>query len=335
MGCSYGENIRITVFGQSHSTAVGVTIDGIPAGERIDCDRLCAFLFRRSPGKGGLSSERKESDTPEFISGLVNGMTCGAPLTAIIQNEDARPGDYEELKNIPRPGHADLTAWIKYGEARDWRGGGYFSGRMTAPLCVAGGVCLQLLERKGIRIEARASKIAGAADPDDMERAIRAAKEEGDSVGGIVECVASGVPAGLGDPMFNGLENRISQIVFAIPAVKGIEFGEGFTAAGLRGSENNDEYLPGYNGIIFASNHCGGILGGISTGEPIVFRTAFKPTPSIGKKQRSVDLTTMEPVMLSVPGRHDACIVPRAVPVVEAAAAIAIYDSLLAIKLGK
>lgn len=332
MDCSCGENIHISIFGQSHSAAVGVTIEGIPAGEKIDLDRLGEFLARRAPGRDALSTSRREQDIPEILSGLVDGVTCGAPLTAIIRNTDARPEDYEKIKNIPRPGHADLTARVKYGEARDWRGGGSFSGRMTAPLCIAGGIVIQLLERKGITVEARAVEIGGEHDAASMESAVRAARDDGDSVGGIIECEVNGAPAGLGGPMFGGLESRISQLVFAIPAVKGIEFGEGFASAMLRGSENNDAFVPVNGRVVTETNRCGGILGGISTGMPIVFRVAVKPTPSIRKEQKSVDLRTMEPVRLSVSGRHDPCIVPRALPAVESAAAIAIYDTILANK---
>ena len=332
MGSTYGENIRLTVFGQSHSPAVGVTIDGLPAGEAVDMERLRAFLARRAPGQSPLTTSRREPDEPEFLSGIKDGVTCGAPLTAVIRNTNARSQDYEAAKDIPRPGHADYTAWIKYGEARDYAGGGHFSGRLTAPLCVAGGVCLQILEREGVAVRARAVEIGGETDERAMEAAILAAKADGDSVGGVVECVVTGVPAGVGDPMFDGLENRIAAIVFGIPAVKGVEFGEGFAAARLRGSGNNDAFAVEGGEVVTKTNRCGGILGGISTGMPIVFRAAFKPTPSIAKEQESVDLGTMRPAALSVRGRHDPCIVPRAVPVVEAAAAIAVYDALLSRK---
>lgn len=332
MGSIFGENICVTVFGQSHSPAVGVTVEGIPAGERVDLERLRAFLARRAPGQSVLASPRREADEPEFLSGLVDGVTCGAPLTAILRNADAREQDYEALKNVPRPGHADYTAWVKYGAARDYAGGGQFSGRLTAPLCIAGGICLQLLEKEGVSVSARAVEIGGETERAAMEVAIRDAKAEGDSVGGVVACEALGVPAGLGDAMFGGLESRIAQIVFGIPAVKGIEFGEGFAAARLRGSENNDAFAVENGRIVTRTNHSGGILGGISTGMPIVFRVAFKPTPSIAKAQESVDLGTMQPVTLCVAGRHDPCVVTRAVPVVEAAASIALYDALLSLR---
>ena len=329
MGGSYGENIRVTIFGQSHAPAVGVTIDGIPAGETVDFARLRAFLARRAPGQSELATSRKEADEPEFLSGLANGVTCGAPLTAVLRNTDARSQDYEAIRNIPRPGHADYAAWAKYGDARDSAGGGQFSGRLTAPLCVAGGICLQLLEKEGVTIHACAVEIGGETDEAAMEAAILAAKADGNSVGGVVECVIDGVSAGVGEALFGGLESRIAQIVFGIPAVKGVEFGAGFAAARLRGSENNDAFAVENGKIVTKTNRCGGILGGIATGMPIVFRAAFKPTPSIAREQESVDLTTMRQTRLSVRGRHDPCIVPRAVPAVEAAAAIAIYDAVL------
>ena len=329
MNGSYGDNIRIVLFGQSHAPAVGVTVDGLPAGERIDLERLRAFLQRRAPGRSELASARREADEPEILSGLVNGVTCGAPLTIVLRNTDARPADYEAFRTVPRPGHADYTAWAKYGAAYDPAGGGPFSGRLTAPLCAAGGVCLQLLAREGIAVRARAVEIGGETEEPAMTDAIRAAKADGDSVGGVVECVVDGLPAGLGGPLFGGLEGRIAQIVFAIPAVKGVEFGAGFAAARLRGSENNDAFSVKNGAVVTKTNHSGGILGGISTGMPLVFRAAVKPTPSIAKEQQSVDLATMQPTTLRVAGRHDPCIVPRAVPVIEAAAAIAVYDALL------
>ena len=349
MSSSYGENLHLTIFGQSHAPAIGVTLEGIPAGQRIDFEELQRFLDRRAPGRSEFATPRKEADRPEFLSGLVEDVTCGAPLTAIIRNTNTRSGDYRNLAVVPRPGHADYTAAVKYGGAQDTAGGGHFSGRLTAPLCIAGGICLQLLRREGIEIVSRIAAIAGVEDSgeltastaekafpvvDDargakMREAIAAAKAEGDSVGGVVEVAAFGVPVGLGEPMFGGMENRIAGIVFGIPAVKGLEFGEGFGAARLRGSENNDEFCIRDGKIGTITNHCGGILGGITDGMPLRFCAAVKPTPSIFKPQRSVNLETMEQTTLQIQGRHDPCIVPRAVPVMEAAAAIAIYDALL------
>ena len=350
MSSSYGENLRIHIFGESHGPAVGVTVEGIPAGEAVDLEELQRFLDRRAPGRNAWSTPRKEADIPEFLSGLREGRTCGTPLTAILKSANTRSGDYDALRDVPRPGHADYTAWVKYGESRDSRGGGHFSGRLTAPLCVAGGICLQLLAREGITIISRVAAIGGVRDEGEltastaekafptvsdsageaMRSAIAAARAEGDSLGGVIECAVLGLPAGLGDPMFDGMENRIAAAVFAVPAVKGIEFGAGFAAAGLRGSENNDAFSVENGRIITESNHCGGVLGGITDGMPLTFRAAVKPTPSIARPQRSVDLTTGETVPLTVTGRHDPCIVPRAVPCIEAAAAIAVYDALLA-----
>lgn len=350
MSSSYGENLRIHIFGESHGPAVGVTVEGIPAGERVDLEELQRFLDRRAPGRSAWSTPRKEADIPEFLSGLREGRTCGTPLTAILKSANTRSGDYDALRDVPRPGHADYTAWVKYGESRDSRGGGHFSGRLTAPLCVAGGICLQLLAREGITVLSRIAAIGGIRDEGEltastaekafptvsdsageaMRSAIAAARAEGDSLGGVIECAVLGLPAGLGDPMFDGMENRIAAAVFGVPAVKGIEFGAGFAAAGLRGSENNDAFSVENGRIITDSNHCGGILGGITDGMPLTFRAAVKPTPSLARPQQSVDLKTGEIVPLTVTGRHDPCIVPRAVPCLEAAAAIAVYDALLA-----
>ena len=256
-------------------------------------------------------------------------MFRGSPITAIIRNCDVRSRDYVNLSDVPRPGHADFPAEFKFSGKQDRAGGGHFSGRLTAPLCVAGAIAVQQLEKMGVAVSARAIRIGGETDPVKMMEAVSAAKAEGDSVGGIVEAEVSGLPVGVGDPMFGGMENRIAQAVFGIPAVKGIEFGEGFAAADLKGSENNDPYCVTEGRVSPVTNHAGGILGGISTGAPIVLRVAFKPTPSIAKEQDSVNMKTMESVKLAVKGRHDPCVVPRAVPCVEAAVAIAVYDAVL------
>lgn len=332
MSSRYGINFRIAIFGESHASAIGVEIEGVPAGSRIDMAELQQFLDRRAPGRNATSTQRREADMPEFLCGVKNGIATGAPIAAIIRNSDMRSADYGNVANVPRPGHADYPAEIKFGGNQDRAGGGHFSGRLTAPLCIAGGIALQLLKRRGITVAAKAVRIAGQTDPTKMEEAILAAKKEGDSVGGIVEAVVQGVPVGYGDPMFEGVENRIAQIVFGIPAVKGIEFGEGFAAAELKGSENNDPYGIVDGRVAPLTNHAGGILGGITSGAPIVFRVAFKPTPSISKQQDSVDLMTGTPVKLIVKGRHDPCVVLRAVPCVEAAAAIAICDMLGGVK---
>ena len=349
MSSTYGENIRVTIFGQSHSPAIGMTLEGIPAGETVDLSELEAFLQRRAPGQNAYSTARKEADKPEFVSGLKEDRTCGTPITAIIRNTDTRSQDYDNLKVVPRPGHADYTAAVKYDGHQDAAGGGHFSGRLTAPLCIAGGICLQLLKREGIAVRARIAAIGGIRDEgafteavsgkdfpvvndacgERMKERIAEVKADGDSVGGIIDCVIEGVPAGLGDPMFDGMENRIAQIVFGIPAVKGLEFGAGFRAAEMLGSENNDRFTVVNGEVKTETNHCGGILGGITNGMPVTFSVAIKPTPSIAKPQQSVDLTTKEVTELVIKGRHDPCIVPRAVPVVEAAAAIAVYDALL------
>ena len=345
----YGEHLRLTIFGQSHAPAIGMTLEGLPAGEAIDMEALQAFLERRAPGRTDWSTPRREADAPEFLSGLVGNVTCGAPLTAIIRNTNTRSGDYANLAVVPRPGHADYTAQVKYGGHQDYAGGGAFSGRLTAPLCIAGGICIQLLKRRGIEIISRIASVGTAEDTapltcstaekpfptvsDEAGTAMRAviadAKAEGDSVGGVIECAVLGLPAGLGGPLFDGMEGRIASIVFGIPAVKGIEFGAGFASARLRGSENNDPFTVKNGTIKTVSNRCGGILGGITDGMPLTFRAAFKPTPSIARAQQSVNLKTLTPETLRVTGRHDPCIVPRAVPCVEAAAAVAVYDALL------
>ena len=329
MSSSYGDNFRISIFGESHASAIGVTIEGLPAGSPVDSGKLQAFLERRAPGRDAFSTSRREADAPEFLCGVKNGIATGAPITAIIRNSDTRSNDYANLANVPRPGHADYPAEVKFGGCQDRAGGGHFSGRLTAPLCIAGGIALQQLERLGVSVSARAVRIGGETEPERMEAAIAAARDEGDSVGGVVEAEICGLPAGVGDPMFGGLENRIAQIVFGIPAVKGIEFGEGFAVADLKGSENNDPYGIADGKVVPLTNHAGGILGGISTGAPVVFRVAFKPTPSIAKEQDSVDLEKMEPAKLVVKGRHDPCVVLRAIPCVEAAAAVAVFDAVL------
>ena len=330
MGSCYGRNIRITIFGQSHSPAIGVTVEGLPAGFAIDRTALKAFLDRRAPGRDATSTARREADEPEFLSGLVGDVTCGAPLTAIIRNTNTRSQDYDALRAVPRPGHADWPAQVRFGGFQDVAGGGHFSGRLTAPLCIAGGIVMQILAQKGVTVQARAERIGGETDPDRQREAILAVKAAGDSVGGVITCEVHGMPVGVGDPMFGGIENRIAEAVFGIPGVKGIEFGDGFAASERRGSENNDPYRMVDGKVKPVTNHAGGILGGLTTGEPITFRVAVKPTSSIALEQDSVNLQTGENARLRVQGRHDPCIVPRAVPCVEAAAALAVYDALLA-----
>ena len=330
MSSQYGRKIKVSIFGQSHSPAIGVSIDGLPAGINLDMDELHAFLRRRSPGRDELSTARTEEDAPEILSGIADGVTCGAPLAIIIRNKDMRSSDYIGLKDIPRPSHADYSAHVKFGGHQDASGGGHFSGRLTAPLCAAGGICLQILRGLGIDVEARAVQIGSAVgDMEAMRIRVLEAKERGDSVGGIVECIATGVPVGLGDPMFDGIENRVAGIVFGIPGVKGIEFGSGFAGATRLGSENNDSFYMDGDVVRTRTNNCGGILGGITNGMPVLFRVAFKPTPSISIEQGSVCLSSGEDTILQVRGRHDPCIALRAIPCVEAAAAIALYDAYL------
>ncbi len=356
MSSEFGNILRVSVFGQSHGKAVGVVVDGLPAGEAIDLEELQRFLDRRRPGTGPLSTARKETDVPEFLSGLEGGKTCGAPLCAVIKNADQHSKDYGELADKPRPGHADFTAWAKWGGHADMRGGGHFSGRLTAPLCVAGGIAKQILARRGIFVGAHLASVAGicdrpfplyptaalfseiAAKPfpvldeaagERMRAAILEAKNDLDSVGGVIECAAAGLPAGLGEPMFGGVENRLATALFGIPAVKGVEFGEGFRAAELRGSENNDPFTVEDGEIRAETNRAGGILGGITTGMPLVLRAAVKPTPSIGRPQKTVRLSAMEASELTVHGRHDPCVAHRAVPVAEAVTAAVLLDMLL------
>ena len=329
MNSSFNGNISFTIFGASHSPEIGVTIEGLPEGFAPDLGALQSFLERRAPGQSEYSTSRKEPDVPVFTEGLSDGKICGR-LTAVIKNTNTRSNDYDEFKTKPRPGHADYTAAVKLGGSADLRGGGHFSGRLTAPLCIVGGLCLQLLEKEGITVTSRICEIAGiSGDEEKMKQAILGAKAEGDSVGGIVECTVSGLPVGLGNAMFDGMESRIAKLVFGIPAVKGIEFGAGFSSARLRGSENNDPFTVRDGKVVTATNNCGGILGGITNGMPLTFRAAFKPTPSIAIEQDTVNLETGENAKLSIIGRHDPCIVPRALPCVEAAAAIAVYDALL------
>ena len=357
MSSEFGNLLKISVFGQSHGKAIGVVVDGLPAGEAIDLEELDRFLDRRRTGKNRLSTARKESDVPVFLSGLENGVTCGAPLCAVIENSDQHSSDYRELRDKPRPGHADYTAYVKWKGQADMRGGGHFSGRLTAPLCVAGGIAKQILARRGVYVGAHLWSVGTerdtpfplrptrelfesvAAKPfpvlDDqagerMQSLILEARQAQDSVGGVIECAATGMPAGLGDPMFGGVENVLASIIYGVPAVKGLEFGDGFGVASLRGSQNNDPYYYDESGAVRTrTNHAGGILGGITTGMPIVFRAAVKPTSSIAQEQDTVDLETGENAKLCVHGRHDPCIVPRAVPVIESAAAIALLDMLL------
>ncbi len=342
-----GDTLRLTLFGRSHGPSVGMTLSGLPAGEPMSLADLQAFLDRRAPGRSPLSTARREADVPRFLSGIKNGLTTGEDITAILENTDVKSGDYAAMATIPRPGHADYTSYVKYGRIEP--GGGPFSGRLTAPLCVAGGLCLQMLSRRSVTVLSRILSIGDVDDRGDltsptcekafpvvddaqgeaMAQAILQAKARGDSLGGVIQCRVLGLPAGLGGPLFDGLESRLSAALFAIPAVKGVDFGSGFDSARLPGSENNDPFAPENGQVITATNHCGGLLGGITTGMPLEIRVAVKPTPSIALPQRSVDLKTMTPTTIQITGRHDPCIVPRAVPCVEAAAAFVLCDALL------
>lgn len=349
-----GNRFRVMIYGQSHAPSIGAVIEGLPAGFKPDWERVNAFMARRAPGGNAMSTARREADLPEILSGLnEQGETCGAPLAMRILNGDHRSQDYDQLRDVPRPGHADYSASIRYNGANDVRGGGQFSGRLTAPLCFAGALAMQLLGKEGIRIRAHIAQIANVHDAhinpahpaldaistDDlavldpgagerMRRAILEAKAEGDSVGGVIECIATGAPAGLGDPMFDGVENRLARTIFGIPAVRGVEFGAGFAASEMRGSEHNDAWRMDGENVISETNRHGGILGGITTGMPIIVRAAIKPTPSIAMEQKSVSLSRGENASLIIYGRHDPCIVPRAVPCMEAAVAVTLYDLL-------
>jgi len=356
MSSEYGKALKISVFGQSHGKAIGVNIDGLPSGEQIDLEELYAFMARRAPGKSEFATKRSETDLPVFLSGIENDKTCGFPVCAIIENKDTRSTDYAGLSRTPRPSHADYTALLRYGESVDLRGGGHFSGRLTAPLCIAGGLAKQILARRGIFIGAHLSSVGTAKDEKfplyptkelfdevakkelpvindelgkKMAEQIREAAADADSVGATIECAITGFPAGIGSPMFDGIENRLAQAIFGISAVKGIEFGAGFESSEMRGSKNNDPFRIENGKIVTETNNCGGILGGISNGMPIVFRAAFKPTPSIGIEQKTVDVKMMENTTVTVKGRHDPCVAVRAVPVVEAVAATVILDMLL------
>lgn len=345
-------NLTLSIFGESHGKAIGAVIDGIPGGERLDLDKILSFMARRAPKKDGTSTARNEADFPNIVSGVVDNVTTGTPICAVIQNTDQHSKDYKSVSHLARPGHADYTGYVRYNKSCDLRGGGHFSGRLTAPLCFAGAVCEQILENRGIttgahilsisdikdekfdpvnisdkkllQIKSKDFPLINSSKEEEMKAKILLMRNELNSVGGIIECAAVGVPAGIGSPMFDGLENRISQVVFGIPAIKGIEFGAGFDSAFMTGSENNDEFYiddnyTDNNMIKTVTNNHGGILGGISSGMPIIFRAAVKPTPSIARPQDTVDYVKMTEEVLQIKGRHDPCIVPRAVPCVEAA----------------
>ena len=310
-----GRTLKLEVFGESHAPQIGMRLEGFPAGMKIDFAALEAFMERRAPGRDEFSTPRREPDKPVFSHGVKDGVTTGADIEAIIVNTNTRSGDYS--KSVPRPGHADYPSWVKLG--RIPAGGGSNSGRMTAPMCIAGALAIQALKEYGVEI---VSEVVSVGD-------ILSAKGEGDSVGGVIECTISNLPVGLGGSMFDGIDGAIAQAMFGIPGIKGIEFGNGFKAASLRGSENNDAFAVRDGKVITLTNCHGGVLGGMTSGMPLVFRIALKPTPSIFKPQKSVDLATMEECVLEIKGRHDPCIALRARPVVEALAALVVYDAIL------
>ncbi|HIY16492.1 MAG TPA: chorismate synthase [Candidatus Intestinimonas stercorigallinarum] len=318
--------MKYTIFGESHGPAIGVVLEGVPAGLELDLDFIRAQLARRAPGQNAMTTARKEADEPELLSGVFEGRTTGGPLCAVIFNTDTRSRDYAKLKDLPRPGHADYAGFVRYRGCNDYRGGGHFSGRLTAPLVFAGAVAQQVLGGHGVTVAARISNVAGIPDPtpEEMEGAILAAKADGDSVGGRIACAVTGLPAGLGDPDFGcNVEGIFSQYLFAVPAVKAVGFGLGTGFAEIRGSQANDPFYMDGGTVRTRTNHAGGINGGITNGMPVTFEVTIRPTPSIGREQDTVDLSTGSDVKLSVTGRHDPCILPRAVPVIEAAAALA------------
>ena len=356
MSGTWGRNIKFSTFGESHGKAVGITIDGLKPGIELDIDYIRREMARRAPGKSRLSTSRQEEDSFEILSGFFNGKTTGTPLCVMIRNSDQHSKDYEKTKSLMRPSHADYSGHVKYMGFNDYRGGGHFSGRLTAPLVFAGAVCRQVLEAKGILIGSHIRSIGGIEDmgfsltdiePDTlyslrdktfpvldeeageaMQHVIIDAKAEQDSVGGVIEAVAINLPAGLGDPFFDSLESTLAHILFSVPGVKGLEFGSGFDIARMKGSKANDEYYVEEGKVKAYSNNNGGIIGGITNGMPLVFRVAMKPTPSIGRAQRTINVEKMENENIEIAGRHDPCIVTRAVPVIEAVTAMAILDNM-------
>lgn len=350
----FGSKIRLTVFGESHGEAIGAVLEGVPAGVRLDMDKILTQMARRAPGKDKTATPRVEKDFPYIKSGVLDGVTTGAPIACVIENTNTKSGDYKSLLETPRPSHSDYAAYVKYGGCNDIRGGGHFSARLTAPIVFAGAVLRQILEEKGIKIAAHIASIGGVDDerfdpvniPDElmdrlsaesfalidrsvedkMRAEVEAARMDLDSVGGTVECAVTGLPTGIGGALFDGVEGQIAKAVFGVPAVKGIEFGRGFESGKIRGSENNDPFEYKDGKVVTKTNNAGGILGGITSGMPVVFRAALKPTPSIAREQDTVNLSAKENTKLSIKGRHDPCVVPRAVSVIEAVTAIAIYD---------
>ena len=357
MSSEFGKNLRVSVFGESHGPGIGVVVNGFPAGESVDPEELGRFLARRAPGNSKLTTARKEADLPEFLSGIRDNVLTGSPFAALSRNTNQRSGDYKGFEDTPRPSHADYTAAVKWNGAADMRGGGHFSGRLTAPLCVAGGIALQILAKKGIFVGAHLSAVGSIADEPFplhptpallkeiaekdfpvidagqggvMQDAVRNAAADGDSVGAAIECTAIGLPAGLGDPMFDGVESLLAAALFGIPGVKGVSFGSGFGCVGMRGSEHNDPFVIEEGAVRTATNNSGGIQGGITNGMPLILQVAMKPTASIAKTQQTVSLSGMTETEIAIHGRHDPCIAIRAVPVVEAVTALVLLDLTLA-----
>lgn len=357
MSSIWGNKLKLSIFGESHGEAIGIVIDNLPPGIELDIPYINKQMMRRAPGKSELTTSRNESDLCHILSGYFNGKTTGAPLCAIIYNEDKNSKDYSILKENMRPGHSDYPAFIKYLGFNDYRGGGHFSGRITAPLLFAGAIAMQMLERKNIFIGSRIKSIYNIEDNNfmtediteksllnlknmefpvlseekgkEMKSEIIKAKEEGDSIGGIIETFIINMPSGLGQPFFDSVESRLSHMIFSIPAVKGIEFGAGFNITKMRGSLANDLYYKKEDRLLSESNNNGGILGGITNGMPVTFRTAIKPTPSVSLPQKTVNISSMTDTELQLEGRHDPCIVPRALPVIEGATSLVILDLIL------
>lgn len=357
MSSTWGDNIKLSLFGESHGSAIGINIDGLPSGIALDLEDINFEMRRRAPGRDKLSTSRVEKDEFEILSGYFNGKTTGTPLCMVIKNTNTKSRDYDKTKDLMRPGHADFTGIRKYLGHNDYRGGGHFSGRMTAPICFAGAIARQILQLQGIVVGSHIKSIGDVEDSSfnkvdistdllkylkhentptieeekalEMEKLILEAKGDNDSIGGVVEVAVLNVMPGVGSPFFDSIESKISHMVFSIPGVKGIEFGEGFGISRMRGSDANDELYIEDEEVKTYTNNNGGVLGGISNGMPIIFRAALKPTPSIGKKQRTIDIEKHENTEIEIVGRHDPCIVIRALPVLEAVASLAILDLTL------
>lgn len=354
MSSNFGKNIEISIFGESHGEAIGVVINGLPAGEKIDFEEIKLQMSRRAPGRDKTATPRKERDEFKILSGMIDDVTTGAPLTAVIENSNTKSGDYGNLKNCPRPSHSDYAAYVKYNGCNDIRGGGHFSGRLTAPLTIAGAFCRQILERRGIVLGGHVLSVHGIVDEPfdpvgvsaeqlkklsreyfstnsaekqaEMRKVIEDARLNLDSVGGAVEIAVTGIPAGVGSPIFGGVENIVAAAVYGVPAVKSVAFGAGDKFSSMRGSEANDQLCVENGRVTTLTNNCGGICGGITNGMPLIITAALKPTPSISRPQQSVDLGSMSETTLEINGRHDPCIVPRALPAIEAAVAVAIAN---------